>query len=105
VAIARALYANSRGRSVVVLDEPTAHLDVRSEAEFYGDVTRAARGATIVLISHRFSTIRHADRIVLLSDGRVAESGRHEELMRAGGEYARLFTLQAARFQRDRKLT
>lgn len=98
VAVARALFAASHGRDLLILDEPTAHLDVEAEADFYRRVVAAVHGATVVLISHRLSTVRHADRIVLLRDGRVAEQGSHDELMAAGGDYARLFRLQAARF-------
>jgi ATP-binding cassette subfamily B protein len=102
IAIARALYAMERGGRLLVLDEPTAHLDVRSEAAFFDRVVAAAAGATVVLISHRLATIRHADRILLLSDGRVAEAGRHDELMDLDGDYAALFRLQAARFVEER---
>jgi ATP-binding cassette, subfamily B, bacterial len=98
VAISRAMYAVAHGRRVLVLDEPTAHLDVTAEAAFYDRVVATAAQASIVLISHRLSTIRAANRIVVLSGGRVAESGTHDELMAGGGEYARLFRLQASRF-------
>ncbi|MBE1582308.1 ABC transporter ATP-binding protein [Nonomuraea angiospora] len=98
IAIARALYAVERGRKLLVLDEPTAHLDVSAEAAFFDRVVDAAKGASVVLISHRLSTLRRADRILLLSEGRVTEAGGHDELMAMDGEYARLFRLQAARF-------
>jgi ATP-binding cassette, subfamily B, bacterial len=100
LAIARALYAAGHGARVLVLDEPTAALDVRAEAAFYGEFAKAARGLrlTTLLISHRFATVRHADRIIVLDGGRVAESGTHSELVAAGGRYARLFGLQAQRF-------
>lgn len=98
IAIARALYAVARGARLLVLDEPTAQLDVRAELDVFSRVTRAAQGVGIVLISHRLSTVRRADRIVLISDGRVAESGRHEELLAQDGQYARMFALQADRF-------
>ena len=98
LAIARAMFAVGCGRQVLVLDEPTAHLDVRAEAAFYDQIVRDIAGVSIVLISHRLSTVRHADRIVLLQDGRITESGSHAELIARGGEYARLFELQAARF-------
>jgi ATP-binding cassette subfamily B protein len=98
VALARVLYAVGAGRRLLVLDEPTAHLDVRSEAKFHDRVVSRVHDATTVLISHRLSTVRPADRIILLRDGRVAEDGTHEELMALGGEYARFFTVQAAAF-------
>jgi ATP-binding cassette subfamily B protein len=102
VAIARALFAVRTGARVLVLDEPTAHLDVRAELDFFTQVLERTAGASVVLISHRLSTVRQADRIVLLRDGAVAESGTHDELVAAGGEYARMFELQAARFAADR---
>ncbi|WP_198545958.1 ATP-binding cassette domain-containing protein [Actinacidiphila yeochonensis] len=99
VALARALFRLRRGGGVLVLDEPTASLDVRAEARFFEEFVR--EGATTVLISHRFSTVRHADHIVVLAGGRVSEQGCHDELLRAKGEYARLFRLQADRFAAD----
>lgn len=98
VAIARALYAVDAGARVLVLDEPTSALDVRAEAAFYEEFIAHARGRTTLLISHRFSSIRHADRIVVLSGGQLIEDGTHESLLAAGGRYAGLFSLQAARF-------
>jgi ATP-binding cassette subfamily B protein len=98
IALARALYAVRAGRQLVVLDEPTAHLDVAAEAEFFDRVVQAVDGATVLLISHRLSTIRNADRIVLLDGGRIVAAGSHDELVATGSEYGRLFRLQAARF-------
>jgi ATP-binding cassette subfamily B protein len=98
VALARALCAVERGARVVLLDEPTAHLDVRGEAEIFDRVLSATRRATTILISHRFSTVRQVDRICVLENGAVAELGTHEELMAAGGRYRTMFDLQAARF-------
>jgi ATP-binding cassette subfamily B protein len=87
------------GASVLVLDEPTANLDVRAEAAFFDRFLELTRGLTTVLISHRFSTVRRADRIVVLEDGRVIEDGTHGQLLALDGRYAELFHLQAARFQ------
>lgn len=98
IALTRALYAVRAGRQIVVLDEPTAHLDVTAEAEFFDRVVQAVDGATVLLISHRLSTIRNADRIVLLDGGRIVAAGSHDELVATGSEYGRLFRLQAARF-------
>ncbi|WP_433214347.1 ABC transporter ATP-binding protein [Microtetraspora malaysiensis] len=98
LAIARALFAAAHARDVLVLDEPTAHLDVEAEQEFNDRVTAGAAGASLVLISHRLSNVRSADRIVVLDGGRITESGTHEQLMNADGSYAALFRLQAARF-------
>jgi ABC-type multidrug transport system fused ATPase/permease subunit len=87
------------GAGVVVLDEPTAHLDVRGEREVFTRVLEATRGCTTILVSHRFSTVRLADRICVLEGGRVAELGTHDELMALHGRYRRMFELQASRFQ------
>jgi ABC-type multidrug transport system fused ATPase/permease subunit len=98
VALARALCAVRQGAGVVLLDEPTAQLDVRGEAEIFDRILAATRQATTILISHRFSTVRHADRICVLEHGRVIELGSHDELMAAGGRYRTMFELQASRF-------
>ncbi|MCU1447935.1 MAG: ABC-type multidrug transport system, ATPase and permease component [Acidimicrobiales bacterium] len=98
VALARALCAVSLGAGVVLLDEPTAQLDVRGEAEIFDRILAATRECTTILISHRFSTVRHADRICVLERGRVVELGSHDELIAAGGRYRTMFDLQAARF-------
>jgi ABC-type transport system involved in cytochrome bd biosynthesis fused ATPase/permease subunit len=98
VALARALAAVQLGAGVVLLDEPTAQLDVRGEAAIFERILAATRHCTTILISHRFSTVRHADRICVLERGAVVELGTHEELMRLGGRYRTMFDLQAQRF-------
>ena len=98
VALARALAAVQLGAGVVILDEPTAQLDVRGEAEIFERLLKATRRCTTILISHRFSTVRHADRICVLEHGRVVELGTHEELMAFNGRYRTMFDLQAERF-------
>jgi ATP-binding cassette, subfamily B, bacterial len=97
-ALARALCAVRRGAGLVLLDEPTAQLDVRGEAEIFDRILAATRQCTTVLISHRFSTVRHADRICVLENGKVVELGTHDELMALSGRYRTMFDLQAKRF-------
>ena len=101
VALARALCAVHGGAGLVLLDEPTAQLDVRGEAEIFDRILTATRDTTTILISHRFSTVRHADRICVLERGRVVELGSHDELMAAKGRYHTMFELQASRFEED----
>ncbi|MCU1486284.1 MAG: transporter related protein [Actinomycetia bacterium] len=98
VALARALAAVQQGAGLVLLDEPTAQLDVRGEAEIFDRILAATRHCTTILVSHRFSTVRHADRICVLEHGRVVELGTHDELMALGGRYRTMFDLQAQRF-------
>jgi len=98
VGLARALFAVEAGAKVLILDEPTANLDVRAEAELYDRFLDLTKGLTTLLISHRFSTVRRADRICVLEDGAVSELGTHAELMARGGRYAEMFTLQSQRF-------
>ncbi|WP_220136241.1 ABC transporter ATP-binding protein [Streptomyces himalayensis] len=101
VVLARALYAVHTGARLLVLDEPTAHLDVRTEFDVFDRLARARGDDTsVVLISHRLSTVRQADRIVLLDGGRITESGSHDELIARQGTYAEMFAIQAERFRR-----
>ncbi|MEQ4207404.1 ABC transporter ATP-binding protein [Actinopolymorpha sp. B9G3] len=102
IALARALAALGTGAGALVLDEPTAALDIRAEAALFDRFLAVARGATTMLVSHRLSSVRRAERIVVLADtgagARIVEDGDHAELLRANGLYAELFTLQASRF-------
>jgi len=92
VALARAFF---RDAPFVILDEPTAALDPRAEHELFGRIRELLVGRTVLLISHRFSSVREADRIYVLESGRVTEHGTHQQLMAASGTYSELFTLQA----------
>lgn len=98
IALARTLCAVRQGAGVVLLDEPTAQLDVRGEAEIFERILAETSHCTTILISHRFSTVRQADRICVLEEGRVIELGTHDELIALGGRYRTMFDLQAERF-------
>ncbi|MFF0018047.1 ABC transporter ATP-binding protein [Streptomyces sp. NPDC005374] len=98
VALARALFSVRHGARFLILDEPAANLDARAEAELYKQFLTLTKGLTTIVISHRFSTVRQASSIIVLSDGRVAEQGTHDELVAQGSAYAEMFQLQAARF-------
>jgi subfamily B ATP-binding cassette protein MsbA len=91
LAIARALYKDAR---ILILDEATSALDTESERQVQEALTRLMTGRTTLIIAHRLSTIEHADRVAVLEAGRLVEYGSHEELVRAGGLYARLHALQ-----------
>jgi ATP-binding cassette subfamily B protein len=93
LALARIMY---RDADIWILDEPTSSLDPEAEAAIFAELKENLRGRIGIVISHRFSTVRIADRIAVVAGGRVSEMGTHEELMRAGGRYAQLFELQAA---------
>jgi ATP-binding cassette subfamily B protein len=101
VALARALYGAEVGGRVLILDEPTASLDVGAEVTLFDQLLDHAAGCTAIVVSHRFSTVRRADRIVVLADGRVVEDGAHADLVARRGRYARLYELQAQRFRDD----
>jgi len=98
VALARALLAVHAGAELLIMDEPSASLDVRAEEELFARFTELAGEVTTVLVSHRLASVRYADRIVVLADGRVREDGTHADLMAAGGRYAAMYALQAERF-------
>lgn len=96
IALARAYL---RDAQLLILDEPTAALDARSELEVFERFAELTLGKMALLISHRFSTVRMADRIVVLSGGHLIEEGNHEQLMRAGGLYSEMFEMQAASYR------
>jgi ATP-binding cassette subfamily B protein len=96
VALGRAFM---REAQILILDEPSAALDARAEYELFSRLRELAHGRTAIFISHRFSTVRQADRILVFEEGRLIESGTHEELLKLGGRYAELFNLQAASYR------
>jgi ATP-binding cassette subfamily B protein len=98
VALSRAFMRTANPAPILILDEPTSALDAQAEHDLFSRLRRLAEGRTTLYISHRFSTVRQADRILLLVDGRLAEEGTHEELMQLRGGYAELFDLQAAAY-------
>jgi ATP-binding cassette subfamily B protein len=96
MALARAYL---RDAQILILDEPTASLDARSEHEVFQRFADLTAGRMALLISHRFSTVKMADRILVLEDGRIAEQGNHRSLLAAGGRYAGMFELQASSYR------
>jgi len=98
IALARALFAVHAGAGVLVLDEPAAALDVRAEAELVKRYLELTSGVASLIISHRFSVVRNADRICVLADGRIVEDGTHDQLLSQDGTYASMFRLQAERY-------
>lgn len=96
VALARAFY---RDAPILILDEPTSAIDAKGEYEIFQQIARSKANKTTIIISHRFSTVRNADRIVVLDHGRISEAGSHETLMHERGTYHRLFELQAAGYR------
>ena len=79
----------------MVLDEPTASIDAKAEAEIFSKVEKLSKDKTVIIISHRFSTVRNADKIYVIENGKIIEAGAHEDLMKLNGEYAAMFNLQA----------
>jgi len=98
IALGRAFMRDAR---ILLLDEPTSALDAQAEFELFARLRSLSRGRTAIYISHRFSTVRQADRILFLEHGRLIEQGTHAELMALHGRYAELFTLQAAAYTGD----
>lgn len=92
IALSRAFYRNA---PILVLDEPTASIDAKAEAEIFNRVEKLSKGKTVIIISHRFSTVRNADKIYVIDKGKITEAGTHEKLMKLNGQYATMFNLQA----------
>ena len=96
LALARIMY---RSADIWILDEPTSSLDPEAEAGIFAELKENLKGRIGIVISHRFSTVRIADRIAVIRDGKISEIGSHEELLKAGGTYSRLFEIQAAGYR------
>lgn len=84
-----------RDFQVLILDEPTASIDAEAEYKIFQRIYETSKGKTLIIISHRFSTVRNAQRIYVLDQGKIVEQGSHEELVNLGGKYAKAFKLQA----------
>jgi len=96
LAIARAFYQSA---PILIMDEPTSAIDAEAEYEIFNNLEKEYGDKTLILVSHRFSTVRNADRILVVEDGRITESGTHEALLDKGGRYASMFTIQAAGYR------
>lgn len=96
IALARAFF---RDAPLIILDEPTASLDAKAEHELFGRIRTLLTGRTVLLISHRFSSVRAADRVYVMHEGRIVEQGTHGELITAGGRYAEMYTMQAEAYR------
>ncbi|MCL5783862.1 MAG: ABC transporter ATP-binding protein/permease [Patescibacteria group bacterium] len=96
IALSRAFFRNA---PVLVLDEPTASIDAKAESEIFSRVEKLSKDKTVIIISHRFSTVRNADKIYVIDNGKIVESGDHHQLMKLDGQYASLFNLQAKGYQ------
>jgi ATP-binding cassette subfamily B protein/ATP-binding cassette subfamily C protein len=95
IAAARGFY---RAAPLLIMDEPTAALDARAEYALFSSLRTLARDRTVLIITHRLASVRHADRIYVLARGKVAESGTHADLMALAGQYAELYTIQASQY-------
>jgi ATP-binding cassette, subfamily B, bacterial len=96
IAAARGFY---RSAPLLIMDEPTAALDARAEYALFSSIRGHAQGRSVLLITHRLASVRHADRIYVLGNGRVVEQGVHADLLARGGQYAELYTLQASQYE------
>lgn len=96
IALARAFFRNA---PILVLDEPTSAIDAKAESQIFERVEKLSRDKTVIIISHRFSTVRNADKIFVMDKGRIKESGTHQELLKLNGQYAEMFRLQAKGYQ------
>jgi ATP-binding cassette subfamily B protein len=96
IAIARTLFKTAQ---IILLDEPTSNVDPKTEEEIFANIIDSTQKQIVLLVSHRFSTVRKADRIILLDEGEISETGSHQELIDKNGKYARLFNLQAKSYQ------